>query len=120
MPQTECVFFADETGAAPGITWLDSLPPKVQDKCIAFVERLSEQGYDLRRPTCDYLRDDIYELRICRQGINYRLLYFFHESRAVLSHGIIKEKKVPPKEIDIAIANRILYIQDPVKHAFKG
>ena len=58
MPQTECVFFADETGAAPGITWLDSLPPKVQDKCIAFVERLSEQGYDLRRPTCDYLRDE--------------------------------------------------------------
>ena len=44
MPQTECVFFADETGAAPGITWLDSLPPKVQDKCIAFVERLSERS----------------------------------------------------------------------------
>lgn len=119
MPQTEVVFFADKDGTAPALVWLDSLQAKVQDKCVAFVERLAEKGHELRRPDCDYLRDDIYELRIGRQGINYRVLYFFHEGRAVLSHGIIKEKEVPPKEIDLAIANRALYIKDPEKHTFE-
>jgi len=120
VPQTDVIFFADKDGNAPVLDWLDTLPLKVQDKCIAFVERLAEWGHDLRRPDCDYLRDDIYELRVGRQGINYRILYFFNEGRAVLSHGIIKEKEVPPGESDKAVANRLLFIKDSGTHTFEG
>lgn len=116
----EVVFFADDDGIAPALVWLDSLPEKTQNKCIIFLERLEKQGYELRRPDCDYLRDDIYELRIGRQGINYRLLYFFCGERIVVSHGLIKRRKVPSTEIDKAIANRALYINNPDQHTYEG
>jgi hypothetical protein len=30
--------------------------------------------------------------------VNYRMLYFFHRTvAAVLSHGLVKERAVPPK-----------------------
>lgn len=105
MPRTEVVFFAERPRSAPVLNWLDALSPKVQEKCTAFVELLAERGHELRRPHADYLRDGIYELRIGRSGVNYRVLYFFHEGRAVLSHGITKEKEVPSLEIEIAITN---------------
>lgn len=60
------------------VDWLRSLPPKVQDKCLVRLERLEEEGHDLRRPEADYLRDDIYELRVRFQSVNYRMLYFFY------------------------------------------
>ncbi len=106
MPPTDVVFFADRDGLAPVLVWLDSLPIKVQNKCVAFVERLAQKGHELKRPECDDLRDDIFELRIGRRGINYRILYFFHDDCVVLSHGIIKQREVPVTEIYRAIANR--------------
>jgi phage-related protein len=120
VPPTEVVVFANKDGIAPLLAWLDGLPPKVQVTCIAILRRLREKGYDLRRPYCDYLRDDIYELRIRAQGINYRVLYFYHLGRAVLSHGIIKKREVPPKKIDRARSNKALYIKDPDGHAIQG
>jgi hypothetical protein len=51
------------------------------------------------------LRDKIYELRASLQGIHYRILYFFHGNlAAVVSHGIVKEDRVPPVEIAHAIS----------------
>ena len=34
MPETEVVIFAEEDGGCPLIEWMDTLPPKAQDKCI--------------------------------------------------------------------------------------
>ena len=82
--------------------------------------RLSELGYKLRRPEADYLRDKIYELRIGLQGINYRLQYFFHgNTAAIISHGIVKEKRVPPAEIDKAIERRNKFESDPNQHTYQ-
>jgi putative component of toxin-antitoxin plasmid stabilization module len=54
-----------------------------------------------------YLRDGIYELRASYHGIHYRMLYFFHgKAAAVLSHGVIKEQRVPAKDIDRAKQRR--------------
>ncbi len=78
MPETEVVLFLDNDGTVPLIKWLDGLPPKVQDKCIVWIERLAKSGYELRRPEADFLRDDIYELRVRFQGTHYRMLYFFY------------------------------------------
>jgi phage-related protein len=95
-------------------------PQKVQDKCIVFIERLEELGHELRRPQADYLRDGIYELRVNRQGINYRILYFFCEKMAIISHGIVKQmSKVPDKEIDIAVKNKAKFLANPEKHTYK-
>lgn len=65
------------------------------------IERLQNLGHELRRPEADYLRDGIYELRVGLRGMNYRMLYFFHgRTAAVLGHGLVKEREVPPREIE--------------------
>ena len=64
MPETTVVFYADDDGSAPLLTWLDQQQRKVQDKCLVKIERLAELGHELRRPEADFLRDGIYELRV--------------------------------------------------------
>ena len=118
MPETEVVLFAETDGSCPLLEWLDQLPIKVQDKCIVKIERLKELGHELRRPEADYLRDDVYELRVRRQRVNYRMLYFFHEGKAVVSHGLTKEDVVPDGEIDLAAKRRRVFAQDPQKHTY--
>jgi hypothetical protein len=72
------------------------------------LERLREMGHELRRPEADFLRDGIYELRVSLGGVHHRILYFFHGAiAAVVSHGLVKERVVPPKEIDHAGRGRL-------------
>jgi hypothetical protein len=69
------------------------------------VDRLRELGHELRRPEADLLRDGIYELRASLAG-----------HAAIVSHGIVKARAVPPKEIDRAIERRKRFEADPAKH----
>jgi len=121
MPRVEVIFFQEEGGNAPPlITWLDGLSQKARLKCLARLKRLEDMGHELRRPEADYLRDGIYELRASYQGIHYRLLYFFHgRSVVVVTHGVVKGREVPPKEIDKAIRARDAFLRDPGVHTFK-
>jgi len=119
MSETEVVLFAKADGTCPLFNWLDGLPPKAQDKCIVRVERLAEMGHKLRRPEADYLRDGIYELRASQRGIHYRVLYFFHGKTAVLSHGLVKERKVPERDIELAIKHKTVYADDPGIHTYR-
>ena len=108
MPKIRVVFYREPGGSAPVLEWLDGLPPKAQDKCLVKIERLRDLGHELRRPEADLLRDGIYELRVGLQGLNYRILYFFHGRAAVvLAHGLVKERVVPPKAIEEARPNWI-------------
>lgn len=119
MPATALIFYQDEDRTVPLVEWLDSLPAKVQDKCLARLKRLEDLGHELRRPEADYLRDGIYELRVGLQGINYRMLYFFHGTTAVVvSHGIVKERGVPPKEIAAAVARKKRFGANPRRYTF--
>lgn len=121
MAKTEVVIYQEQEGQVPLLGWLDSLPSKAQDKCIALVERLAEMGYELRRPQCDILRDDIYELRAMYGNIRYRILYaFIGRDVVLLSHGCTKEKRVPKTEINRAIRNRDKYVQDVKAHTYVG
>ncbi len=120
MPQIQVVFYQDEDGSVPVLDWLDSLIDKAQAKCTAKIERLAEMGHELRRPEADYLRDDIYELRIGLQGMNYRILYFFHgRTVAVLSHGLLKERRVPLKQIDLAVERKNRFEAKPRTHTYR-
>lgn len=99
--------------------WLDRLTAKAQDKCLARLKRLEDLGHELRRPEADYLRDGIYELRVGLQGVQYRTLYFFHgKAAAIVSHGIVKERQVPPKEIDRAVERKKKFTANPRRHTF--
>ena len=119
MPKTDVVFFADDDGTAPLLDWLDKQDRKVQDKCLVKIERLKECGHDLRRPEADYLRDGVYELRVRYRSINYRVLYFFHDQAAEVSHGLTEEDVVPDREIDLAISRNMQFRQDPERHTYK-
>ena len=120
MPTIRVIFYQETAGSAPVLEWLDALPPKAQDKCRVKIERLQDMGHELRRPEADLLRDGIYELRVGLQGINYRILYFFHgKVAAVLAHGLVKDRVVPPRAIDEAIKRKQRYEQDPGAHTYQ-
>ena len=74
MARTKVVFYRDDDGNVLLLDWLDEIPAKAIAKCRVRIERLRELGHELRRPEADYLRDDIYELRVALQGVNYRML----------------------------------------------
>jgi phage-related protein len=120
MPRTRVLFYMERDGTCPMLDWLDALPVRVRDKCVVRIERLEQLGHELRRPEADILRDGVYELRIGHQGANYRILYFFHGNVAVvLSHGIVKERVVPPREIDVAARRKAEFLRDPLNRTYK-
>ena len=119
MPQTKVVFYQEKDGTVPVLDWLDDIPAKAQLKCLAKIERLKQEGHELRRPEADLLRDKIYELRSSFQGVHYRILYFFHDRNvAVLSHSITKEDSIPPVEIERAMKRKRQFEQHPEKHTY--
>ena len=119
MPKTEINVYMEKDGEALLWRWMDSLPRKVVDKFIKRIELLEYKGNQLRRPLADYLRDGIYELRVDRGRLHYRILYgFVGKNIVLLSHGCMKKKKVPSKEIDMAIGNLDKYNADPKAHTY--
>jgi phage-related protein len=120
MPRTAVVIYQESEGGVPLIDWLDSLPVKDRIKCAKSMNRLGELGNELRRPEVDYLQDGIYELRIRYRNTNYRILYtFIGKQIALLTHGIVKENRVPPKEIYEALLRKDKWIADPETHTYK-
>jgi len=120
VPQTRVVLYREEDGSCPFLDWFNELPAKVQDKCYLRLERLREMGHELRRPEADLLRDGIYELRVSQQGVHHRILYFFHRAiAAVISHGLVKERVVPPNEINRAVERKKRFVANPPRHTYE-
>jgi phage-related protein len=119
MSRVPVLIYREEDGSAPFLDWFEKFPEKAQDKCRVRLERLATLGHELRRPEADFLRDGIYELRVRLRTTNYRILYFFHgRTAAVLSHGVIKEDRVPANEIDRAINRKCQFNRHPTRHTF--
>ncbi len=118
MPSVDVVIYCKEDKTAPLIKWLDKQPKKVQDKAIARMDLLQDQGHELRRPIADILRDGIYELRIKHLRVNYRVLYGFAGHRAVLLVGLTKERRVPAGQIDIAVQRLRNFTGAPERHTY--
>lgn len=118
MPQTELKLFRTSDGRVPILEWLEQLPTKAQDKCLARIIRLKQLGHRVRRPEADLLRDRIWELRAKLARNQYRMLYFFHGREAIiLTHGFLKnERRVPRQQIEFAIRCRNEYLGHPVRH----
>ena len=112
------MFYKHDDGATPLLAWLDTVQPReAVAKCIALIDLLKEKGHELRRPHADVLTDGIHELRAHQGRVQLRMLYFFDEKTAVITHGFIKRgKKVSPKEITRAKGFRNRYHTDPESH----
>ncbi|HEY3412127.1 MAG TPA: type II toxin-antitoxin system RelE/ParE family toxin [Armatimonadota bacterium] len=117
MPSVNVVFYREEDGTVPVADWLGRLPREAKIKCIDRLVRLKQLGHEMRRPESDYLGDDLYELRIRFQSVHYRMLYFFHgRTVAIIAHGLVKEREVPKREIDVALRRKERFAIDPVRH----
>lgn len=119
MPPIPVRVFRNAKGETPLAVWLAELmrsDRKSAAKCIAVIRLLGQLGHELsqrNQKLSKYLRDGVYELRIRRQKVNYRILYFFvHPSFACLSHGLKKQSDVPVVEIDRVVANMRLVNSD--------
>lgn len=113
----EVVIYKEKDGTVPLLEWLDQLDEKVQIKCLERITRLKQLGHKLRRPYCDYLTEGIWELRLAHKRKQYRILYgFCGKHMVLLSHGIVKEQRVPTKEIDRAVHYKARYQKNPELH----
>ena len=115
----EIVIYKDKDGSVPFIDWLNNVSrqdPRIPAKIKATLQILNEHGFRLRRPVADYLRDDIYELRIHFGRVNYRIFYSFYDNKIVLLNACVKEAKVPESEINKAIGMLELYKSDPLRY----
>jgi len=104
-------YYETSTGDCPTSDFLNGLD-KTKER--PFVNRklslLAEYGNQLRRPNVENLGDGIYELRIPVKRRQIRLLYFFFfQDSIVISHGLIKENKIPQADINIALQHRFDY-----------
>lgn len=122
MPRTNVLLYKEENNI-PMLNWLEEVKRtdrKAFEKCIAQMKLLKNYGYELHRPYADYLKNGIYELRISFRHIQYRILYFFHGKNVIiLSHGLIKERKVLDVEINKAIERKLKYENDPESHTYE-
>ena len=119
MPRTDIVIYKEADGSVPLIEWLKKQTPKVQDKCIALIELLASRGHELRRPYADYLDRGIYELRPTVKHVQYRVLYCFVGRNVVLlTHGLVKTREIPARQIDKAIEYREKFVDNPQRHSY--
>lgn len=123
MPAIKVVFYQEESGFVPVMDWLLTDVLRTDKKlfawCFDAIEQLAERGYQLQRPTAAPLRAGLYELRIRYYHQNYRILYFFHEgAAAVLTHGLVKEQRVPESEIKVALERKRRFQANPEAHTY--
>jgi phage-related protein len=125
VPTTLILFYQEKEGDAPVVDWLNDLlnkNPKAFANCVGRIRQLQSMGYELRRPSADYLRDGIYELRAKHRTGQYRILYFFcGKDIAVLGHSIVKKTAdVPNKDIELAIDRKQKFDLNPSQHTYQG
>jgi phage-related protein len=121
LAHTEVFLFREpKDDSVPLLEWFVDLPAKVKAKCTERIDRLGELGHELRRPEADFLRDGIYELRVSFRGVHYRMLYFFAgKAVVVLSHGLTKEREVPPRAIEQAVKRKQMVEAEFEKFTFR-
>ncbi len=72
-------FYERSTGRCPTREFLDELTARERVCAVRAFDRLETYGRELRRPHVDYLRDDIWELRVNTPDSGLRFLYFFFD-----------------------------------------
>lgn len=112
------VCYRTEEDEIPVLDWLDSLGRDPREKCLTALSILAEHGFRTPRRIIENLGDGIYELRTRLGTVNYRILFFFYGTTAVvLTHGFTKEREIPPGEIPRALRRKEQFEAGPERHA---
>jgi phage-related protein len=100
----EIVFYTTARGDSPVEGFINALTEKEQRKVAGFLELLSHEGPQLRRPYADHVKGDLRELRMQFGRNEYRVPHFFVQGqRVVLVHAFAKKsQKLPEREIETA------------------
>lgn len=115
--QVNVYYYQEADGTCPVREFLREQPVRVRAQAEARVELLAVRGHQLHRPHCEYLGNDLYELRWRTGTVQYRILYFFHGRVAViLTHALTKEDKIPAADVARAVRRRQHFIQNPKLH----
>lgn len=106
-------YFVKDNGRCPTSDFLDGLRSHERALAIKAIDNLEKHGLNLDRPHVAILRDNIYELRIKINRVNYRVLYFiYNRGKFILLQGFPKKiRRVNPKEINKAIEYRKIYYE---------
>jgi phage-related protein len=107
------IFYRNIAGRCPVEEFIEDLPDEDAREIVASIAALRELGNKARRPLADYLKDEIYELRVRRLKRQFRVLYTFAGKRTILLlTGFVKKSKaVPAPEIKKAKALKKDYLE---------
>jgi phage-related protein len=120
MGRVTVVYFCQPSGRCEFLEYLDSSMVVIRAGAFRLIERLESDGPMLKRPQSAPLGNGIFELRAPYRGHQLRILYFFHEGRAVVTNVFEKKTRtVPDDEIKKAIARKRTYLEDPQRHTWK-
>lgn len=120
MAKVEVVFYCQPNGRCEFLEYLDSSTLIVQAVALRLIEKLEENGPTLTRPHSGALGAGLFELRGPNSAKQLRILYFFHEGKAVITNALEKKSRAVPED-DIKKANerRRAFIEDPQRHTWK-
>ena len=106
-------FYRTADGNEPSLEYVRRQVKAHRAKIGRALQYLEDLGHQAKRPLADYLRNQIYELRIPVDRHQHRLLYFFHRREIiVVTVGFLKnEGKVPPSEIERARKYRLDWLR---------
>lgn len=92
------------------LKFVDKLPQPLKERAVSHIELLEQYGLELKAPVSKKIKTDLYELRLVGQD-SIRLLYTFYKGKFYILHIFKKKsKKIPGKEIKIALDRRKLLI----------
>lgn len=92
-------FYEKKNGEIPVQEFLDTLPAKLANKTLENIAYLKENGYQVKMPKIEKLKDDIWQLRTKQSTNITRILYFFFDGqKIVMTNGFLKKTLKTPKE----------------------
>lgn len=102
----EVLFYQTTRGESPVEDFLEQLPEKARAKCVAYLKRLEDFGFQLPSSIISKVRGDIWELRPEWGGVEYRFFYVALVGRRIVVLHVIQKQSQKLKGKDIELAER--------------
>jgi hypothetical protein len=113
------ILFADADGHCPFLGWMDLLPMAAQDRCIVRIERLEEIGEAIAESECKQVGNGVHQIVFRSGGSDYAILFFFHNSVAVILHGCPALSLVGADDLAAAVERKRLFCGGPDGHTYR-
>lgn len=97
-------FYEKPSGKKPIEEFLNDLPKKAKAKCVSYIIKFQELGFELPKNYLEKVEDKLWALRPEFGGNEYRLFFCKTErGTIVIVHAIHKTtRRLPPNDVEIA------------------